>query len=595
MAHYSGGGAHGKFPTEPTDTMIVRNLDLNSTEKSISDAFGYITKKTILDIRLAKDRQTGHSRGFAFITWSSVADCKQVLEYLQKATPKFNVDGTVVLLDYANGLPNKQNQVDLKVKAANDAIAAAQSIKKSWEDPNQLTNGKAELMKQSATDQGIAPHMTPHLYPSLPADIGSRAPPAGMIPPIPPDQIPPLTDADGRYRKYPNPNYAMFQWMNTQQMYYDPCTGLMWDPNSQYFYNQYKQIYLYWNETQDTFCPIQNQVNHQPEANPTQTLPGKATKLMGGKKAKAVDVQKQMESWMKLNNKKKEKPMSKEEADALRKQKKLAGAAAGSFATGSFGSTFQSKIATPQAPPPLPLPAPPSGPYSQDRPYDPDDTDMFKEEIPRPKTEFKPEPKREAKQESDSDNDEHLDWKSYKCLLCRRAFADTQQLQKHVQKSKLHRENLEKTLHPAGSDEEPEDESDAYRAVMQIQSAMGGSYRDRAKERRSKFGDDIPPGDNYDNYNDDYSGPTEQPTKHGLGNDNKGAQLLQKMGWTGGTGLGKHRQGIVNPIEAGGVRENKTAGLGAKATLRQTPRTGEQYKQKIRQLTQDRWNDAGHG
>ena len=183
-------------------------------------------KKTILDIRLAKDRQTGHSRGFAFITWSSVADCKQVLEYLQKATPKFNIDGTVVMLDYANGLPNKQNQIDLKVKAANDAIAAAQSIKKSWEDPNQLTNGKAGLMKQSASDKGIAPHMTPHLYPSLPADIGSRAPPTGMIPPIPPDQIPPLTDADGRYRKYPNPNYAMFQWMNSQQMYYDPCTGI---------------------------------------------------------------------------------------------------------------------------------------------------------------------------------------------------------------------------------------------------------------------------------------------------------------------------------------------------------------------------------
>ena len=41
------------------------------------------------------------------------------------------------------------------------------------------------------------------------------------------------------------------------------------------------------------------------------------------------------------------------------------------------------------------------------------------------------------------------------------------------------------------------------RAVMQIQQAMGSnSYRDRAKERRSKFGDDIPPGVDPENYED---------------------------------------------------------------------------------------------
>ena len=96
---------------------------------------------------------------------------------------------------------------------------------------------------------------------------------------------------------------------------------------------------------------------------------------------------------------------------------------------------------------------------------------MFKEEPlnQRPKQEFKSEstkrefPKRE--EPPDSDTDEYLDWKSFKCLLCRRAFADTQQLKKHVDKSKLHRENLEKVLHPppASGDEEPEEESDAYR------------------------------------------------------------------------------------------------------------------------------------
>ena len=36
--------------------MIVRNLDLESTEDSIRAAFQYITKKPILDIRLAKDK-----------------------------------------------------------------------------------------------------------------------------------------------------------------------------------------------------------------------------------------------------------------------------------------------------------------------------------------------------------------------------------------------------------------------------------------------------------------------------------------------------------------------------------------------------------
>ena len=47
-------------------------------------------------------------------------------------------------------------------------------------------------------------------------------------------------------------------------------------------------------------------------------------------------------------------------------------------------------------------------------------------------------------------------------------------------------------------------------------------------------------------------------------------------------------------IEAGEARENKTAGLGTKATNRSTPRSGDGYREKIRRMTQDRWNDA-HG
>ena len=45
----------------------------------------------------------------------------------------------------------------------------------------------------------------------------------------------------------------------------------------------------------------------------------------------------------------------------------------------------------------------------------------------------------------------------------------------------------------------------------------------------------------------------EQPTKSGIGGDNIGNKLLQKMGWQAGKGLGKSGQGIVNPIEVSGT------------------------------------------
>ncbi|CBY20849.1 unnamed protein product [Oikopleura dioica] len=333
---YGGPNYHKNFPTEPTDTMIVRNLDLESTEDSIRAAFQYITKKPILDIRLAKDKFTGNSRGFSFISWSSIDDCKQVLDYLQNATPKFKIDDRVVILDYANGLPGKTQ--DLKQQAANDAIAAATAIKTSWTDPNQLVGGAAALLKQTANQQGIAPHLTPHLYPKLPAEIGLKAPPLGMIPPIPPDQIPPQRDASGRYRKYQNPDFSMFQWMATHQMYYDPRTGLMWCVKKMQFYNQYTQQYLDWDPTQDTFVPIDH-INIDAVVDQPATTGAFKTKEKK-KLTQATDVQKQMESWMRQQKKSKAKPMSQAEADAIRRSKKEAHS--NKFSAAGFGMSFNS-------------------------------------------------------------------------------------------------------------------------------------------------------------------------------------------------------------------------------------------------------------
>ena len=45
----------------------------------------------------------------------------------------------------------------------------------------------------------------------------------------------------------------------------------------------------------------------------------------------------------------------------------------------------------------------------------------------------------------------------------------------------------------------------------------------------------------------------EQPTKQGIGVENIGSQMLQKMGWSAGLGLGKVNQGRVVPVEVGRV------------------------------------------
>ena len=45
----------------------------------------------------------------------------------------------------------------------------------------------------------------------------------------------------------------------------------------------------------------------------------------------------------------------------------------------------------------------------------------------------------------------------------------------------------------------------------------------------------------------------EQPTKAGIGAENIGNKMLQKMGWTAGLGLGKSNQGRTAPVEVSKV------------------------------------------
>ena len=141
-----------------------------------------------------------------------------------------------------------------------------------------------------------------------------------------------------------------------------------------------------------------------------------------------------------------------------------------------------------------------------------------------------------------------LDWKKLVCILCQRQFSSRELLLKHQTVSELHKKNLQDHLNvnkvptnPQSNDVEP----------------ITIKYRDRAKERRMKFGETA-------------TAPLELPPQvvssaTPISSSNKGSKMLQKMGWTEGQGLGKQNQGRTTLIEADG-RLN-SAGLGSEYSV----------------------------
>lgn len=599
------------------DTIILRNIAALSTVDGILNILAPYANLSVSNIRLIKDKQTGQNRGFAFVQLSSPLKASQLLTILQGLQPPLKLDGKTIGVDYAKSARKDSVQPDgiraSALSVASTAIAAAQwsstqvqqstgatsdfiTLPETYAQPAPVQSfqlgglapvigdgllGAAPGMKTLIpTAAGLVISQTPQVYqpviisqPAIqshqlarPVDAAQQA--AGVGAPSlvtsAASSVATTVSAAPTATTTAVPDTSTYQYDEPSGYYYDPQTGLYYDPNSQYYYNSETQQYLYWDSEKQTYVPAPSASDTNTEQASAGTSSATATTSSKEPKEKkdkpksksAQQIAKDMERWAKSLNKQKENFKSSFQAlgptrEEERKESAAADAGFSLFEKKQFGSfempylmAEQFRIAEQETSAKSGLVAAYNG-----------DSD----------------PEEGGSDRAADDEGKITDWIKMVCLLCRRQFPTKEALLRHQQLSDLHKQNLEINKRSKLSEAELE-ELERKEAEQK--------YRDRAAERREKYGVPEPPAPK----KKFYQPPTptvnyEQPTKDGLTSDNIGNKMLQAMGWQEGKGLGRHQQGITTPISAS--LRTKGTGLGIKGSSYELS-ASDTYKDAVR-------------
>ncbi|KAM8867172.1 RNA-binding protein 5-like isoform 1-T2 [Synchiropus picturatus] len=592
------------------DTLILRNIAPNSTVNGLLNTLAPFSNLSSTNIRLIKDKMTGQNRGFAFVQLSSPSEASQLLAVLQNLQPPLQLDDKILSVEYAKSCRKDSTPIDVAKHntrtAASLAIAAAQwsscqlqqvaatshntassehalytQTYEAWQQQSKSSNTGDGLL--GAFPGAVMPSalggvisQPPHLFNSNPnyqqPHLVGRPVVSAQQSTSAPATVTPAANTSGF------PDTSKYQYDEKSGYYYDPLTGFFYDASTQYYYNSGTQCYLYWDSEKQNYMPVPSNTSadsvtasasaattsSSAPATPNLKEPkGKKEKL---KSKSAQQIAKDMERWAKNVNKRKESvKISEPAADESEQDDSKDDADAGFYLLEKKNMEY---FETPSSAP-EPFRVPEQEPSGKSLPPE------------AHHTEHNPD---EGGKERSADHEEKMtDWKNMVCLLCRRQFPSKDALLRHQQLSDLHKQNLEIHRKSMLTEEELEE---IEKKELELK------YRDRAAERREKYGIPEPPVSKKKKKFHQPQAPVvnyEQPTKNGLTSDNIGNKMLQAMGWQEGTGLGRHQQGITTPISAS--LRVKGTGLGIKGSNYELS-ASDSYKDSVRKAMFARFSDV---